>query len=444
MLSKVVCNSKKAFSLVLSLIVLFCSLSISVFALTDEEKQEYQDQIEAIKQEIAENQDKIDALDEEASQYDDDISSLQDKIDILQDQIDLHNQEIALIDEDIEAINDQITSVEEEIIALESQIAELDAQVLELEQEKADTLVLLGERIRASYVSGANSPLEFLLTSDDFDFIVFLERIQLLQSIAENDNKIIAQLEDNITEINNKVAECNDATKRLNVKIAELDEAKLEYEEKKQEQVDARAEIEESEALIQADLDKIMSVVNRLDSQSDAYQAAIDQREQAILDLEQKLSASNTHYGSGVVNGDMVWPLPYEDAYISSSFKIRWGKQHNGIDTCRWAGTHGADIIAVKDGVIDVASWGYGGGYGNYVVIDHGEGVLTYYAHLSNITVSPGQRVSQGDVIGHAGNTGYSFGAHLHFGLMINGGWVNPVNYLTCYTPGGKAITAVD
>jgi murein DD-endopeptidase MepM/ murein hydrolase activator NlpD len=434
----------KAVSLLLAVVILISSFSFSAFALTDAEKQEYKNQIEAIKQQIAENQAKIDALDNEASQYDGEISALQSKIDALQDKIDLFNQEIALIDKDINRVNQQISDVEAEIEALNKQVKALDEQVVQLEQKKADTYVLLGERIRASYMSGASTPLEFILTSDDFEFQVYLERVELLQRIAENDDRIIKQLEQNIIDIGAKVAEIEDVKKRLNTKISELDEAKLEYEEKKQEQVDARKVIEDAEALIQKDLDKVMAIVNKLDAQSAEYQAAIDKREEAILDLEDKLAEKNTHYGSGVVDGDMVWPLPYEDTYISSSFKWRWGKQHNGIDTCRWSGTHGADVIAVKAGTVEVANWGYGGGYGNYVVINHGNGVLTYYAHLSNITVSVGQRVTQGKVIGQAGNTGYSFGAHLHFGIMVNGSWKNPCDYLTRYTPGGKYIQATD
>ena len=444
MLLKAVYKPTKALSFILAFVIFFSTLSVSVFALTDAEKQEYKNQIEEIKQQIEANKDKIAELDKEASQYDPEISALQSKIDVLQDQIDLYNKEIALIDADIDRVNAQISNVEKEINDLNKQVEELDLQVLQLEQEKADTYVLLGERIRATYMSGASTPLEFILTSDDFEFQVYLERVELLQRIAENDDKIIKQLEQSIIDIGKKVAEIEDVKKRLNIKIAELDEAKLEYEAKKQEQVDARKVIEDSEALIQKDLDKVMAIVNKLDAQSAEYQAAIDKREDAILELENKLADKNTHYGSGVVDGDMVWPLPYEDAYISSSYKWRWGKQHNGIDTCRWSGTHGADVIAVKSGTIEVANWGYGGGYGNYVVVNHGNGVLTYYAHLSNITVSVGQRVSQGTVIGQAGNTGYSFGAHLHFGIMINGSWKNPVDYLTRYTPGGKYIEATD
>lgn len=439
MLLTTIDKTKKILCLILAVIFVSSAMSLTTYALTDAEKQEYQNKIDEIKQQIEENKKKIEALDQEASQYDGEISTLQDKIAVLQSQIDLYNQEIALIDEDIDKIDSQINGIQNEIDALNKQIKDLDEQVKELEVKKAETYKLLGERIRASYMSGASTPLEYLFTSDEFEFQSYLERVELLQRIAEHDDAIVKDLEKNIEDIAVKVTEIEDMKTRLGTKITELDEAKKEYEAKKQEQVDARKVIEDAEAEIQADLNKVMSVVNGLDAQSQEYRDAIDKREEAILELENKLSEKNVYYGSGNA-GDMVWPLPYSDVYVSSRFKFRWGKQHNGIDTCRWSGTHGADVVSVKKGTIEVANWGWGGGYGNYVVVNHGDGVLTYYAHLSNITVSVGQSVQQGQVIGQAGNTGYSFGAHLHFGLMINGNWVDPLKYLD----GGSSIQCTD
>ncbi len=439
MLSTTIKKSKKVLALILALVFIAGTFSISAYALTDAEKQEYEKKIEEIKAQIEENKKKIEELDAEASKYDGTVSALQDKISILDDQIDLYNQEIAIIDEDINKIDTQINSIETEINKLNEQVKQLDEQVKELEAQKAETYELLGERIRASYMSGASTPLEYLLTSDDFEFQAYLERVELLQRIAEHDDAVVKQLEKNIEDIAVKVTEIEDVKVRLASKITELDEAKKDYETKKQEQVEARKVVEDAEALIQADLDKVMAIVNGYDRESQQYKDAIDKREEAILELEDKLADKNIYYGSGST-GDMCWPLPYSDVYVSSRFKWRWGKQHNGIDTCRWSGTHGADVVSVKDGTIDVASWGYGGGYGNYVVVNHGEGVVTYYAHLSNITVTPGQRVQKGQVIGQAGNTGYSFGAHLHFGLMINGSWVDPLKYLD----GGSTIQCTD
>lgn len=439
MLLKTVDKTKKILSVILAIIFVASAMSLTTYALTDAEKQEYQNKIDEIKAQIEENKKKIEELDAEASKYDGTVAGLQEKIDVLQQQIDLHNQEIAIIDEDIEKIDAQIDGIQKEIDTLNAQVKQLDAQVGTLEKEKEETYKLLGERIRASYMSGAGSTLEYLITSDEFEFQSYLERIELFQRIAEHDDAIVAKLEKNIEDISIKLAEIEDVKTRLGTKVGELDSAKKEYEAKKQEQVDARSVVQASESKIQGELDKVQAIVSGLDSQSAEYQAAIDKREEAILELENKLSDRNVYYGSGNA-GDMCWPLPYDDVYVSSRFKIRWGRQHNGIDTCRWSGTHGADVVSVKDGTIEVACWGWGGGYGNYVVVNHGDGVLTYYAHLSNITVSVGQSVKQGQVIGQAGNTGYSFGAHLHFGLMINGSWVNPLNYLD----GGSTIQCTD
>ena len=443
MLLKMTDRSKKFLSFVLSFVLIFGAVPFSAYALTDSEKQQYEDKIEDIREQIKENEKKVAELEAEAATYDDDINALQDKIDVLQDQIDLYNDEIALIDADIRVIDNQITGIENEIDDLNKQIKELDDQVLVIQQEIADTYTLLGERIRATYMTGANSTLEYLLSSDNFQFQEYLERTELLDRIAAHDDALITELEEDIETLKEKVLEIEDMKTRLNSKIEELDKAKAEHESKKQEQVDARKIIEDKEALIQKDLDKVMSIVNGLNSKSKEYEAAMQKGEATILEYEQKLSEQNTSFGSGQVKGDMVWPLPYSDTYVSSSFKMRTlngvTKQHNGIDICRWGGTYGAQIIAVKEGTVEVANKsGYGGGYGLYVVINHGEGVKSYYAHLSSVNVNVGDYVTQGKVIGNAGNSGYSFGAHLHFGLMINGGWVNPMNYLS--KPSGLQI----
>ena len=443
MLLKTTDKSKKILSLILSLVIVFCVMSVSAFALTDDEKQEYENKIDQIREEIRENEKKIEELEAEAATSDDEISALQEKIDILSEQIDLYNSEIALIDEDIRVIDNQITGIENEIEDLNKKIKKLDDQIMDVQQEIADTYTLLGERIRVSYMTGANTTLEYLLTSDNFKFQEYLERTELIERIAQHDDKLITDLEDDIESLKTKVLEIEDMKTRLNSKVEELDKAKKEHEAKKKEQVDARKIIEEKEALIQKDLDKVMSIVNGLNAQSKEYEAAMEKGEATILEYEQKLSQENTSFGSGQVSGDMIWPLPYSDTYVSSSFKMRTlngvTRQHNGIDICRWGGTHGAQIVAVKEGTVEVANTsGYGGGYGLYVVINHGEGVKTYYAHLSSVHVSVGDYVTQNTVIGLAGNTGYSFGAHLHFGLMINGGWVNPMNYLS--KPAGLQI----
>ena len=434
---------KRILSLLIAVIILVGTLSVSSFALTDEEKKAKQEEKAKIEEEIKANEERIKELDEKAAAYDDDVAALQEKIDILQEQIDLYNKEIAIIDADIEKIQLQINDINTEVKTLQGQITKLDKEIIAHEQAKADTYKVLGERIRASYMSGPSTALEYLLTSDEFEFQSYLERVELLQRIAEKDDKTVVKLEKIIIAHTEKISEIENVKVRHKAKISELDTAKKDYEAKKQEQVAARKIIEDTQAQYNADLDKIKAIVATYASESAELEAANKKRHEQMADLDEEIAGKNMHYGSGEVTpGDMIWPLPGNDVYISSSYKWRWGRMHNGIDTCRWSGTEGADVIAVKDGVVESTGWN--GGYGNLIVINHGDGVLTYYAHLSGYNCRSGQKVRQGDVIGYAGNTGNSFGAHLHFGLMINGSWVDPVKYLTRYDSEGKYIKHTD
>jgi len=120
-------------------------------------------------------------------------------------------------------------------------------------------------------------------------------------------------------------------------------------------------------------------------------------------------------------NVGLIWPL---HGTVTSEFGPRWGGFHPGIDI---AAPYGAPIHAAKSGVVILAQ--YYGGYGNFVLIDHGGGLVTGYAHQSSMAVSQGQSVSQGQVIGYEGSTGYSTGPHVHFEVRINGSAVNPRAY---------------
>lgn len=112
---------------------------------------------------------------------------------------------------------------------------------------------------------------------------------------------------------------------------------------------------------------------------------------------------------------------------VTSRFGSRWGKTHKGIDI---GASKGTKIKASASGTVVTSKTGYNGGYGNYMVISHGNGVETAYGHCNALYVKVGQKVSQGEVIGEVGNTGRSFGSHLHFEIRVNGSAQNPQNYL--------------
>ena len=137
----------------------------------------------------------------------------------------------------------------------------------------------------------------------------------------------------------------------------------------------------------------------------------------AIRDAQAGSTGSGTPSAAG-----FIWPV---DGPVVSGFGVRWGRMHEGIDI---AATIGTPIRAAASGTVIHAGWL--GGYGNLVVVDHGDGLATAYAHASAILVAVGQQVSQGDTLSLVGSTGNSTGPHLHFEVRVNGSAVDPLLYL--------------
>jgi murein DD-endopeptidase MepM/ murein hydrolase activator NlpD len=135
---------------------------------------------------------------------------------------------------------------------------------------------------------------------------------------------------------------------------------------------------------------------------------------------------------------NFAWPVP-QDYTINSGVGARWGTYHKGIDI---NGDHGYEIHACEAGTVIMTnttcthdygkyeSCGCGGGYGNFIIIDHGNDFLTLYGHLTKVLVEPGDVVQQGDLIGLMGSTGYSTGDHLHLEIRYQGYVLNPINYV--------------
>jgi murein DD-endopeptidase MepM/ murein hydrolase activator NlpD len=132
--------------------------------------------------------------------------------------------------------------------------------------------------------------------------------------------------------------------------------------------------------------------------------------------------ATPTRTAAGASSSGFVWPV---HGVLTSSFGWRWGRMHEGIDI---AVGNGTPVVASASGTVIVAGWM--GGYGNLVVVDHGNGIATAYGHNTSIAVGVGQPVAQGQLIAYSGNTGHSTGPHVHFEVRVNGAAVDPLGYL--------------
>lgn len=315
-----------------------------------------------------------------------------------------------------EAIDREISALQTDIDSLSSRIADSDRKIAEKEtelqkaQEECDRqYASYCDRAELLLERGSVSYLEILIKADSFED--FLTRAALVQEIAEYDNNKLKTLQKYAEEVKLLKQELEDERATVVALKADAD-TKM-------------ASLEAKRAESQAIIDSISGNISELQKALDAQERAEAAARAEIARLTSNSASSSTPYSGGA----FAWPST--SSYITSSYGTRTHpitgkvKTHTGLDI---GAAHGTDIYAAADGTVLISGWNTGG-YGNYVVIDHGGGLTTLYAHCSSLVVSAGQRVSKGQVIAKCGSTGMSTGPHLHFEVLKNGAHTNPMPY---------------
>ncbi|MBQ9845741.1 MAG: peptidoglycan DD-metalloendopeptidase family protein [Oscillospiraceae bacterium] len=309
----------------------------------------------------------------------------------------------------------QINLVKNQLSSLNTQIAETsDALALkqaELDDKKADikeTDELFKSKLKAMYIRRNGNMVATALAVDTFSEM--LTAVNTLTSISQADTALL---------------------EKLNKEKKEIEEAEAEIESKLEE-LEAAKELQQSKQSEYASLlQKVNQQLSETQAQESAAQAAYAEakaeRDAAAAELEKEFAASGGL--DGFVGGDWKWPVP-TNRYISSYYGYRnifgYKEFHTGIDI---PAPERTNIIASNSGVVTTAKYA-SSGYGNRIIIDHGGGYQTLYAHCYALNVKVGDFVAQGDVIAFVGSTGLSTGNHLHFEIRQNGATVNPYPYV--------------
>jgi murein DD-endopeptidase MepM/ murein hydrolase activator NlpD len=362
-----------------------------------------QAQIKEAQQKINDAQDQIDELKSQKASVQASADSLLKQVNALDTQIDAYNSSISLLDQQISVIQKQIDEKEAEIAKEQVQV---DA-----------TQELLGKRMRAMYMAGESSNFEILLSSGSFAEL--LTRLELLTNVSQQDNALINKLEKEIKEI--KASEID-----LNNKKTDLNSDKATLVTQKSALTTAKADLDTKMQALNNQLSSLSSQTKELQE----YQAVAQKQEDAYAaELYKTLNLSS---GSGVISGGLTWPLAlYSGSYITSYFGEREQIKnssytgqiafHKAVDMS--IGVSNPYLVAGADGtVVQTSNNGsYNGGYGNYIVIDYGNGVSTLYGHCRSILVSPGESVSRGEKVAIMGSTGNSTGPHTHVEVRISG-----------------------
>lgn len=371
-------------------------------------------------------QDDLDDLDRQIQEQEKVIADIEDKTASNQEYLDALEKELSLSEQKLQQTQSEISSLNDQITQTEEQIAH--------QQEKIDaTYAQLAKRLRSMYMNGQTSPLEMLFSSADYS--TFLMSLELVSRTSAYDSEMIDSFKALIDEQNKQ-------KESLTAQKADLETQRAQEE---QEQADMQTKVDrQRELLDELDADSAQAVAIRqeLEDQMDAYEEQIRQQAASGSQGDGTISGGGSSGGSSstdIEGADFAWPLmdvAYGNgAYISSDYGPRTDPYtgfHKGLDiTC--GGAQGKRICAAEAGTVIVAAYGWNGGYGNYVIIDHGNGLSTLYGHCESLSVSVGQQVSRGEFIANVGNTGNSFGPHCHFEVRINGSHTNPRPYLSAY-----------
>ena len=355
--------------------------------------------------------------------YADELTDLQSKQETLQNQIQDATGNLEDVQSDInenlqqvqnldERINESTTKIEElntKITELKTSISEIEGKLTEAQENYENQKKILEARLIAMYEAGETQYLDVFLQSRNMS--ESLSNYFLITEIASYDMDLLEEME-------NKKRVIDTAMEKLQKNKEELDTAL-------QTQLKTSKILENTKTLRENYVAKLSEEEKKIQAQIDDYTTQVNALNTEILQLA--LQGIDTQYIGGV----LAWPVPGYTR-ISSNYGMRYhpilhvNKLHTGVDI---AAPMGANFVAANDGIVTKA--GYNGAYGNMVIIDHGGGISTLYAHGSEILVQVGQTVKRNDPILKVGSTGYSTGPHAHFEVRINGVVTNPIEYIT-------------
>lgn len=382
---------------------------------------------------------------------------IQGQIDDLQQEQDANWESIeemvaykSQVDSQIFLLYSELDNLNQQITAYTTLIAQTQAELDEAQAALDELNVRYRARVRAMEEEGSLSYWEVLFKSKSFTDLI--DRLNMIREIAEADERLMEQMR----QVTEAVAK---AKADLEAEKASLEASRTEQEAAMDALEDKRAE---SDAILQelnANHLEMEELHAELDAQKNAYADEIAQAEKEWWEAYQREEAERRRKEeeekrrqeeeekknnqnkptepekeeepeetkpSTPPSADQGWRTPCSYIMISSAYGYRGSGWHNGVD---FANNRGTPIYATRSGTVTKAvSLTYS--YGNHVVINHGDGFSSLYAHLDYYVVSAGQYVSQGQLIGYMGSTGNSTGNHLHFTIFYNGSDVNPMNYL--------------
>lgn len=356
------------------------------------------------------NKEEINALQEQKNDIQNKAKESQENLELLNIELTENLEQVQKMDETISQNQKALDEVNKSISELVTTGKQIQKELNIVTKKYNEQKELLDKRLVAMYEMSDTTYLDYVLTSSSLSD--FISTCYLISELTEYDI--------NLLETVDREKKAIESNKK------QLEEKKKKYEEDRKTQVKTKIILENSKLIRQNYIAKLSEEEKKIQEQIDEYNKQVQQIENEILAL-----ASTASFGENYIGGKMIWPIA-NHFNITSPFAMRVHpitkvyKLHTGIDISAPMGT---DFLASAHGMVVKAE--YNKAYGNMVIIDHGGGVQTLYAHGSSIEVQVGQIVNAGDTVIKVGSTGYSTGPHAHFEIRVNGNPVNPLEHIT-------------
>ncbi len=377
-------------------------------------------------------QKEIDALKEKEDELNRQADELQDQLDDNYATATSYAEEKERLDQETTLLLQQIDNTGDQIKEYNNLIAQRQAEVQALQDDYLALTDRYAKRMRTMQETGDVTLWEVVFRAESFSDM--LARSVMVEEVSRADREMMDEVRKSAQSVQDKKLELAQERGALEAKKLELAEKQDELAALRAKTDEILIHLNEEKQDIGQDLQSVEEMkdelVKQIAEQEVKYRAAVEK------ELEEKRRQEAENNGGTVPpsTGGFIFPLDRSGyAYMTSPYGYRVHpisgvyKLHNGADLAAYQGTK---IYASRSGVVTTAAYN-AGGYGNYVVINHGDGYSTLYGHMTHYCVSAGQYVSQGEVIGYVGSTGNSTGPHLHFTVYYNGNTINPLTVIS-------------
>ena len=387
---------KKRSNLIVAISIFICALIIfTIIPVAPLSGGSLEDQLEQIKKEKEETKKKIEDAKKKEQEYLGQVNKVEDQL-------------LSSLDQ-LNDLNTNLADVKSNIDKTTIDLAIKESELLEINKELDAKSTILNNRVASIYKNGNTNILDVIFKAQSFTEL--LSKLKLMNLLADQDAVIIEEIKDK-----------KNATLSVQQSIMELQKKQNEQKSNLEKLV---TQAEQKKTEISGILDEKKSLLSSAKADKNALIAMEAQLTAKETEIQRILES--LRYGSAP-NGRLQWPTAGKliSGFGNRRHPIFGGTRfHSGVDLAAPSGT---PIIAADGGEVLQAS--YSGGYGYSILIYHGGGFATFYAHMSSFAVGQGQMVKRGQVIGYVGTTGWTTGPHLHFEVRINGAAQNPMGYL--------------